>query len=199
MMTNAELKAKARQQLGNQIFGNAWLMAVVVCLVVGAITAAAGNLLPGLGAVLVTGPMFYGESKLFYRHAVEGGDIRVEKVFDGFKDDFGGIFVLGLLMDLFIALWSLLLVVPGIVKAYAYSQAYYLKADHPEYDWRTCVQESMALMNGHKMELFLLDLSFIGWYILGALCFGIGTLWVSAYHSAARAQFYCELTQTRVL
>lgn len=199
MMTNAELKAKAREQLGGTIFGNLWLMAVLACLIVGAITYAAGTIIPGLGAILVTGPIFYGQDKLFYKHAVENGDIEVEKLFDGFKDDFGGIFVLGLLMDIFTALWSLLLVVPGIVKAYSYSQAYYIKADHPDYDWRTCIRESMALMNGHKMELFLLDLSFIGWYIVGALCFGVGTLWVKAYQNAAHAQFYCNLTEPRVL
>lgn len=199
MMTNAELKAKAREQLDNKIFGSMWLMAALVCLIVAAITTAAGNIIPGIGAVLVTGPMFYGVEKLFYRHAIEGGDIKIEKLFDGFKDDFGGIFLLGLLMELFTVLWSLLLVVPGIIKMYAYSQAYYIKADHPEYDWRTCMQESIALMNGHKMELFLLDLSFIGWYILGAMCAGVGTLWVTAYVNAAHAQYYCELTETRVL
>lgn len=199
MMTRAELKQKAREQLGGQIFGSVWLMAVLVCLIVCAITAAAGNIIPGLGAMLVTGPMFYGLEKLFYRQAVEGGETKPERVFDGFKDDFGGIFVLGLLMDLFVALWALLLVVPGIVKAYSYSQAYRIKVDHPDYDWRTCMRESTALMNGHKMDLFILDLSFIGWYILGGLCFGVGTLWVQAYHNAAHAQFYCDLTRTQVL
>lgn len=49
------------------------------------------------------------------------------------------------------------------------------------------------MMNDHKLDLFLLDLSFIGWYLLGSLCFGLGTLWVAPYHKAAKAQFYAEL------
>ncbi|MEE1279133.1 MAG: DUF975 family protein, partial [Acutalibacteraceae bacterium] len=53
-----------------------------------------------------------------------------------------------------------------------------------------CIKASMALMEGHKMDLFILDLSFIGWYIVGSLCFGIGNLWVAPYHQATHAQFY---------
>ncbi len=71
--------------------------------------------------------------------------------------------------------------------------SFYIKADHPEYDWRQCINESKAMMYGHKWELFVLDLSFIGWMIVGALCLGIGTLWATAYQSAARAQFYESL------
>ena len=59
-----------------------------------------------------------------------------------------------------------------------------------------CITESRRIMSGNKMRLFLLDLSFIGWYIVGALCFGIGTLWVNAYHQMARANFYEDLCAT---
>ena len=119
-------------------------------------------------------------------------------MFKGFSSDFGQNLLIGLMTAIFTALWSLLLIVPGIVKAYSYSMVYYIKADHPEYDWRQCIAESQAMMNGHKMDLFILDLSFIGWMIVGSLCLGVGTLWVSAYMEAARAHFY-ESIQSYVI
>ena len=121
--------------------------------------------------------------------------MNVADVFRGFPEDFGGTLLLGLLSSLFTFLWGLLLVVPGIVKAYSYSQAFFVKVDRPEYDWRACMDESIRLMDGHKMDLFILDLSFLGWYIVGALCIGVGTLWVYPYHMAARTKFYEELTR----
>ena len=66
--------------------------------------------------------------------------------------------------------------------------------DHPDWDWKQCIDESRRMMNGCKWKLFVLDLSFLGWYILGALCCGIGVLWVDPYRRAARAEFYVELT-----
>jgi uncharacterized membrane protein len=87
----------------------------------------------------------------------------------------------------------MLFVIPGIVKSYAYSMSYYVSLDHPEFSSTECIDESQRLMDGHKWELFCLDLSFIGWYILGSLCLGVGILWVYTYHEQARAQFYHEL------
>ena len=91
---------------------------------------------------------------------------------------------------IFIFLWSLLFIIPGIVKSYSYAMCMYVKSDHPDYDWRACLDTSRQLMQGNKWRLFVLDLSFIGWYIVGAMVVGIGTLWVTPYHQATRAQFY---------
>ena len=74
---------------------------------------------------------------------------------------------------------------------------YYVKADHPEYGWRECLDESQRLMTGHKWEKFVLDLSFIGWGIVGSLCLGVGTLWVMTYMAATEAQYYEYLTSGR--
>ena len=105
----------------------------------------------------------------------------------------GDLILLGLLKNLFISLWSLLFVIPGVVKSYSYAMAYYIKYDHPEYDWKRCIDESRAMMNGHKWRLFCLEFSFIGWWIVGFLCLGVGTLWVAPYQSAAIANFYDDL------
>ena len=110
-------------------------------------------------------------------------------LFDGFSF-VGKIIGLSILQSVFIFLWSLLFVIPGIVKAYSYSMAYYIKLDHPDYGWNACITASRQLMNGHKWEKFVLDLSFLGWIIVGSLCLGVGTLWVTPYMEAANAQFY---------
>ena len=189
-MTRAEMKTRAREQLGNGIFRDPWLLAMVVCLIVTLLTGLAGTVLPGLGAVLISGPLLYGQIRLFLRQARSGLPMEVTEVFQGFRDDLGGIILIGLLTTLFTLLWSLLLVIPGIVKSYSYAMSYYVKVDHPEYGWKACVDESIRLMRGHKWELFMLDLSFIGWYIVGSLCLGVGILWVTPYLAATRAQFY---------
>ena len=117
-------------------------------------------------------------------------------LFDGFSFA-GKVILLYIVQYIFIFLWSLLLFIPGIVKAYAYSMVYYVKADHPEYGWRECLDESQRLMTGHKWEKFVLDLSFIGWGIVGSLCLGVGTLWVMTYMAATEAQYYEYLTSGR--
>jgi len=164
---------------------------------VSAIVGAAGSILPGVGALVVTGPMLYAQKYAFLAQAREGRGIDLNDLFRGFRDDFGGTLLISLLSGLFIFLWSLLFFIPGIVKAYAYSMVYYVKADHPEYGWRECLDESQRLMTGHKWEKFVLDLSFIGWGIVGSLCLGVGTLWVMTYMAATEAQYYEYLTSGR--
>ena len=73
---------------------------------------------------------------------------------------------------------------------YSYSMAFYIQQDSENKDWNYCITESRRVMNGHKWDLFVLDLSFLGWYIVGMLCLGIGVLWVTPYHQMARAHFY---------
>lgn len=189
-MDRAELKARARAQLGGGIFQNAWMTALAACLLIGLIGAAAGSILPGLGALLVIGPLEYGQAYLFLKQARDGQKMQLGDMFRGFQDDFGGTFLIGLMTGIFTFLWSMLFVIPGIVKYYSYSMAYYVKLDHPEYGWKACIDESRRIMNGHKLEKFVLDLSFIGWIIVGSLCLGVGTLWVTPYMAATEAYFY---------
>ena len=127
---------------------------------------------------------------IFLKQARDRQPVRLGDMFRGFQDDFGGTFLIGLMTSLFTFLWSLLFVIPGIVKMYAYSMAYYIKLDHPDYGWKACIDESRQLMDGHKWEKFVLDLCFLGWIIVGSLCLGVGTLWVTPYMEATNAQFY---------
>ena len=191
-MSNYEIRAKARQDLGNSIFSNSWMISLVVYLLVGLILGACSSILPGIGAIIVTGPLYVGMAKYFLLLSREPAEAKLETSFSGFND-FGANLLIGLMSGLFVFLWSLLLIVPGIIKAYAYSMAFYIKNDNPTYDWKQCLDESQRMMTGNKGKLFLLDLSFIGWILLGALCCGIGTLWVSPYIESARANFYEDI------
>lgn len=189
------LKAKDfRQRAWSRLNGN-WVNAIVMVLIVSVITGAcAGLSFTGVGAVaviLISGPLSLGLAQQFLK-LVRGGSMEISRLFDGFKN-FLNAFLLGLVNSIFIALWSLLLVVPGIIKSYAYSMSFYILADNPDMSQSAARQRSIDLMNGNKWRLFCLDLSFIGWYLLCALTFGILTLWVEPYHEAARAEFYQEL------
>ena len=196
-MTRAELKERAKAALGNKIFGGNWFMAVLAVLLQAIIVYAVGAV-PGVGgilSVLLYGPNSVGVAGIFLNQSRTLQQIDVGNMFGGFSKDFGGNLLLGLMIRLFTVLWSLLFIIPGIVKMYAYSMAFYIKNDHPDYDWKKCMDESQIMMNGHKSELFVLDLSFIGWYIVGSFCLGIGVLWVNAYMEATHAEFYNSLKQ----
>lgn len=187
-MSRQEIKSRAKSSLGKGIFSTGWLMAVLAVLIYSAISGVLSFTF--IGVLIVAGAFSYGLSYVFLKNSRDGQPIEIGDVFSGFTHDFVGNFVLGLMVSIFTALWTLLFIIPGIVKSYSYSMSFYIKVDHPEKGWKECIDESRKMMNGHKMDLFIQDLSFIGWMIVGSLCLGIGTLWVTAYMQAARAQFY---------
>ena len=118
-----------------------------------------------------------------------GEDVKIEGLFDGFKD-YGRVFLTSLLQNIYTFLWTLLLIIPGIIKSIAYSQTFFVLKDNPELKNNAAIERSMAMMEGHKMEYFCLMLSFIGWILLSILTLGIGLLWVTPYMSTAMAHFY---------
>ena len=95
-----------------------------------------------------------------------------------------------LLVFVYTLLWTLLLVIPGIIKAYSYSMTFYILRENPEMTAGDAITASQKMMDGHKMDLFLLSLSFIGWAILASITFGIGYLWLITYIYTAYAAFY---------
>ena len=95
-----------------------------------------------------------------------------------------------LLMHIFIALWMLLFIIPGIVKCFSYAMTPYILEDNPELSANEAIDRSRAMMKGHKFDLFWLYLSFIGWGILCIFTFGIGFLWLTPYMETATAAFY---------
>lgn len=96
---------------------------------------------------------------------------------------------------LYTILWTLLLIIPGIIKSYSYAMTYYIISDEPELSIHQAITKSRKLMNGHKWDFFVLQLSFLGWVILSLLTLGIGLLWVIPYFSSTSAQFYLKLRE----
>ena len=101
------------------------------------------------------------------------------------------------LRSLYVILWSLLLVIPGIVKSYSYAMTPFIMAENPDMTANEAITASRELMDGHKGELFVLELTFFGWILLNILTLGIGSLALNPYMNAARAAFYKDLTAPR--
>ncbi len=194
-ISNSEIRAKARASLGGQIFNKTWLMAIVVAVIIGAVIGAANSISCGIASLLLTGPLYVGLHSAFLKIARGDSDVKIETTFEGCRD-FGPNLVLGLMHSLIITLWSLLFIIPGIIKSYSYCMAYFVKVDHPEYGWRECLDESERMMKGNRMKYFWLQLSFIGWALVGSLACGLGVLWVNAYQSTSNAIFYEELKKS---
>ncbi|MBO5233600.1 MAG: DUF975 family protein [Prevotella sp.] len=123
---------------------------------------------------------------------VRKNEVNYGSLFDGFKD-YLRIFLTLLLTGIYTFLWMLLFIVPGIVKCYSYSMTSYILKDNPDMKYDAAINESMRMMQGNKMKLFLLDLSFIGWFLLCILTLGIGLLFLYSYVNAAHAHFYEDL------
>lgn len=100
-----------------------------------------------------------------------------------------------LLTKVFIFLWTLLLIIPGIIKSYAYRMVPYILADNPNIGVMEAINLSNEMTKGHKFDIFVLDLSFIGWYLLGSLALGIGVLFVMPYENATNAELYLVLRE----
>ena len=101
-----------------------------------------------------------------------------------------------LLKSVYILLWSLLLIVPGIIASYSYAMTEYILAEHPEMTAGEAIAASKEMMSGNRWRLFCLQFSFIGWAILCAFTLGIGNLWLRPYEQAATAAFYREISGT---
>lgn len=117
--------------------------------------------------------------------------VGVTHLFAYYKD--GRVWTTMLLKAVYLLLWTLLLIIPGIIKSYSYAMTEYIMKDNPEMKNNAAIEMSMAMMQGKKMKLFLLDLSFIGWIILAMLTLGLGFLLLVPYMYTARAAFYEDL------
>ena len=181
MINRAALKTWAKDSLKDNwgiAIGSLLIYAVIVALLG---MTGIGGLLAGLVAV-----GYYAINLSLIRTRTA----KIETFISSITDNFGTKLVSTILMTVFTMLWSMLFFIPGIVKSYSYAMTPYLLLDRPELSATDAITESRKMMNGHKMELFLLDLSFIGWMILVFVTFGIASLYVTPYMNAARTAFY---------
>ena len=127
------------------------------------------------------------------------GESEISYLGYGFKNNnYFQIFWTMLLRSIYIILWSLLLIIPGIIKFYAYRMVPYILADNPEIGHKRAIKISKKMTQGEKWDIFILDLSFLGWFILGTLFFGIGIFFVQPYYDATNAELYLNLRKEAV-
>lgn len=150
---------------------------------------------PILSAVIcgvAQGPLFFIESSA-YLIAARGGKPSTDNLFDDIGNHALHSAILGLLISIYTFLWSLLFFIPGIIKSISYSMAYYIMIDNPSITATEAINRSRKMMYGHKMQYFVLQLSFIGWILLSSLTCGILLLWVMPYMRAASTNFYMAI------
>ncbi len=181
-MSTSSIKQNALQSLT----GN-WGLAIGTMLLYGIIVSAASTFVPFAGlfaGILTIGYVAVFVSLIRTRHS------NIETLFIGFKKATVSSLLASVLVGLFTFLWSLLFLIPGIVKSYSYAMTFYILNDRPELSAMDAITESRRIMNGHKLDLFILHLSFIGWILLSILTCGLLLLYVEPYMQAANAAFY---------
>ena len=152
--------------------------------------------LGSLAVFLLMGPLMVGLAHYFL-HVADQNNPQISDLFGHFKH-FGNTFVLYLLTVLFVFLWSLLFIIPGIIAGISYSMAPFILAEHPEIKASDALKMSKDMMKGHKGDYFILQLSFIGWFLLCLLTAGIGFIFLTPYVEAANAEFFNEVSGKNV-
>ena len=142
-----------------------------------------------IGNVIVVGKNGY-----FIKNHDENPEL--SEIFSSFKGNYLNVVKIMFLMDLKTLLWLFLFIIPGVVKAYEYSMIPYLLAENPNLSASQAFSLSKQMTTGQKMDLFVLDLSFLGWIILGLICCGIGILFVLPYPEATKAEVYLNLKES---
>lgn len=185
MLSIGQLKSNAKTHMKGSTLALAGLLFVA-------------DMLISLSSCIIVGPFLFGGpfelgATMCSADISEGKKGEFDLVFKGFNR-FGDSLAAYLLRDVFIALWSLLFIIPGIVKSYSYAMTFFILRDNPALSTTQAITKSREMMNGHKGKLFLMDLSFIGWELLSLFTFGIlGIFYVRPYRNVAYAEFYQSL------
>lgn len=187
MAENRVLMAEARKSLKGK-----WGTAIIAYLVMWAISMLAGyHKLGWIVSILITGPLTFGVA-MFSLGIARDTFVEIKTVFAGFSHFFLALRT-HLLRFLFIFLWALLLIIPGIIAAISYSMTFFILADEPNLSALDALKKSKRMMQGFKWKLVTLHLRFIGWAILSVFSFGIGFIWLTPYIKVTEAKFYDDL------
>lgn len=201
-MNRIELKQKAKETLNGRL-----AEAIMVILITGILGGIASgfssigsatenpflDLIGSLLTLVIDCLLGFGTLSFFLKLSRDE-DVEFKEVFSKTKMAIPYLLI-SLLTGIFTFLWSLLLIIPGIIKALGYSQAYLVVLDNPDIDPMEALKESERLMKGHKLDYFVLNLSFIGWIILGIFTFGILYFWLIPYMSVTQMNFYNQLKE----
>jgi len=199
MESNSTYKDRALESLNGK-----WQQGIVATLIYLAITAVGSNLLtnmfPGTGGYsasviisILCLPLSWAFA-VYFLNLIRNEELNYDQLFAPYKNgEWQRIGGTKLLMDVYIILWMLLLIIPGIVKFYSYAMTDYILRDDPNISYNAAIEKSMQMMEGKKMDLFLLHLSFIGWLLLACLTLGLGMLLLYPYMQSTEAHFYEDL------
>jgi uncharacterized membrane protein len=185
---NVVLMKQAREALKGK-----WGLAIGVVLVymVFAIGCSFVSIAGPIASLLLTGPLVLGLA-IFVLSLSRNQNPRFEQMFEGFNR-FGTALGTYLLVALFVILWCLLLIVPGIIAALSYSMTFFILADDNSVRAMEAIDRSKKMMFGYKAKLFRLSLRFLGWALLCILTLGIGLLWLIPYMQVTMAKFYDDV------
>lgn len=185
MFNRVEAKLLAKQQIKENI-----LTLLLIALITSAIAGAcAGIFVVGWVASFVVMPSLMLGLTMIYLNLAKGVSVDIARMFDGFQN-VGPCVILFLLTALYTFLWKLLFIIPGIIKGLSYSMGMYILAEHPEMSATQALDESKRMMRGHKWELFVLQLSFIGWFLLVPFTMGLLLIWLTPYVKMSTTNFY---------
>lgn len=145
----------------------------------------------GFAAFLIGGVIQIGYADFLLKQH-DGQNTNFSDLFSKF-DFFGTGFAQRFLRSLYVFLWSLLFIIPGIIKSYAYAMTPFILAENPNLSASRAIQLSEDMMDGHKGDLFILDLSFIGWNLLAAMTMNLGNIALNPYKNASYAAFYRQI------
>ena len=164
---------------------------IVVLLAVLAVAIVIG-LIIGLLYIALMYPLSVGEAR--YYISAGGGIADMNFIAHAFKKDrYLNVLTVLFLRNIFVFLWTLLFIIPGIIKHYQYYMVKYIVADNSKIDYKRALEISKQMTRGNKWNIFVLELSFLGWYLLGLLPFGLGIYFVNPYFEATKAELYLHL------
>ena len=186
MISRAEIKQQAKEQLK----GN--LGMIVLCGFMYFAFTFVLALIPYVGSIasiFVAAPIYLGLIMVLL-NVTYGEKPEVSTLFAPFSNCFGTSIITNLLVGIYTLGWTLLLIIPGLVKQYSYAMTFYILAENPNMTANEAITESRQIMDGHKFELFVLQLSFIPWMLLCCVTFGIAYIYVIPYMSLTMTNFY---------
>jgi uncharacterized membrane protein len=143
--------------------------------------------------MFVSNPISVGKRRFYMENRQK--ETSIERMFFSFKSHYMNIVKVMFMQRLFIFLWSLLFVIPGIVKSYEYRMVPYILSENPDITWRRALELSREMTRNEKLEIFVLDLSFIGWSILGVMACCIGVVFLQPYIDATDAELYQKMRE----
>lgn len=196
-MSRAEIKQWAKEK----IKGHIWelLIPIIVAGILVGLSIPTGKSEDGAYTTISLGIFFYFVQVglvWFMVRFIKDEKHEFKDIFR-FSSDYVRIFIVNILQVIFIFLWTLLLIVPGIIKAFAYALVPYILADdkYKDLGYREVLKKSEEIMNGHKMDYFVFGLSYIGWFLLVPFTLGLLLIWLEPYFKTAQTKFLNDIKE----